>query len=148
MADTTSAKWWSEFGAAYDEQQQQRTPSQEGGSNLPAAAEGLPVAIDPPAVLPANTEEALKDQMSLNARTLAQLRAKAQLLEVSESAQARLRVDLIELRTAAEARGGGAAGGTRCARSDKAAAAQLRMTRRSGVSAGQQVAARRRAHRC
>jgi hypothetical protein len=104
MADADearSAEWWSEFGADYD-----GAGRDAQGAALPstpaAATDGSPPPPPPPTTTTSAT--ALEDQLSLNARTLAQLRAKSQCLEVAEASAARMRVDLAETRAAGESR--------------------------------------------
>lgn len=76
------AAWWSSFGDDYD------------AAKVHAAS----VTRAPRA------EEVLADQMALNARSLAQIRAKSELLEVAETTVARLRMELAETRHASDAR--------------------------------------------
>ena len=74
-------EWWSKFGDAYDAAESLEDPQ------LPSSIETRQ---------PSDAAEALQDQMALNARTLAQVRAKSQLLEVAETSSARLRIELAE----------------------------------------------------
>lgn len=74
--------WWTQFGDDYDTAEQQSSSG----------------------VRPPRTEEVLADQMVLNQRTLANLKAKSQLLEVAETSAARLRSELAEVRATTEAR--------------------------------------------
>ena len=89
--DSPGPEWWSKFGAAYDE----ALEDEAAGSAAPltTSADRAP-----------RTEEVLQDQMALNARTLAQVRAKSQLLDVSESTTSRLKLELAETRATSEAR--------------------------------------------
>ena len=96
-------QWWSKFGDAYDEAAKEELSKMGGAADEPSdgAQPSQPTAESQRAPRP---EEALADQMVLNQRTLAQLRAKAQLLEVAETANARLQSELSELRATSEAR--------------------------------------------
>lgn len=92
------ADWWSTFGDAYED----RDASTVDDAAARAAAPSAPLPTLASAL--ASPQDALKDQLALNARTLAQLRAKSQLLEISEASAARLRVEIDELRAATAAR--------------------------------------------
>ena len=96
-------QWWSKFGDAYDEAAKEDLSKMGGAADEPSdgTQPSQPTAESQRAPRP---EEALADQMVLNQRTLAQLRAKAQLLEVAETANARLQSELSELRATSEAR--------------------------------------------
>ena len=72
--------WWSTFGEQYDH------PASDRHASRPSSD-----------VEHSREQSLLEAQMALNSRTLASLRAKSQLLEVSESSVAQLRSDLAEL---------------------------------------------------
>ena len=99
-----SPEWWNKFGAAYDETDEPPpAPDFDAAAPAPSSSSGRTP----------RAEELLEDQMALNARTLAQVRAKAELLEVEEASNARLRIGLSEARAAGEARACPSAGAGR-----------------------------------